>query len=536
MSFLSGCADAKQKLTESFESQMMTESKLEEDEEYLKYRNYEENNLLTEDGIPLEVQQKTGFQNEDIEETAGTVHVTFAQNPFISVYYSIEKDSKTQLDTECYLMPGDTIYCKTPQASNENSSTYHFQEFRIYKYDEENIRDKQPIISDGSNSVVYKIPDDFKGEGISIEPIGKFENRIINLHDYYVDSAGKNNEMTGLWIVNEKEIQGTIAEADSTDELRVEYQFDSSNYYVSKAKPEPLSNSEGIIKYSIYDVLEEIDSFDIYLRHYITLNFKVDPKKGIKSIKVGTQDRGLVDNRLSGLKIGDRIIISTNPGYKATCPILELESTGDNQYTYVVPEIDNESIDITIADKTGTYSTQEINNGTLTLKYVDINNKAEIKDGETVAASTKVLVIIKPNDGYYVSGKDVKDDIYQKEMKFSEYEKNINNIISDHKIKKIYSVTLDTKDPDGCGKVVYKIGNQEVSGLIKNVRDGQNITMTYTIDKDSKYVIDREGSGLGGWISDRISAKSEEITINVSSDIDGTTISRDQYIKVKEIK
>ena len=82
----------------------------------------------------------------------------------------------------------------------------------------------------------------------------------------------------------------------------------------------------------------------------------------------------------------------------------------------------------------------------------------------------------------------------------------------------------------------FTIGNQEVSGLIKNVRDGQNITMTYTIDKDSKYVIDREGSGLGGWISDRISAKSEEITINVSSDIDGTTISRDQYIKVKEIK
>ena len=253
--FLSGCTEAKQRIQEYLESQMMAESKLQENEDYLRYRNYEENNLLAEDGLPLEVQQKTGFHNEDIEETTGSVHVTFAYNPFISVYYSSEENSKTQLGSECYLKPGDTIYCKTPQAANENSSTYHFLEFRIYEYDSENNRGKQPVVSDGKNHVVYKIPIDFKGKELSIEPIGKFENRILNLHDYYIDSSGKNNEMTGLWIVNEKDVQGTVAEADSTDELRVEYQFDSSNYYVSKAEPTPLSNSEGIIKYRIYQNL-----------------------------------------------------------------------------------------------------------------------------------------------------------------------------------------------------------------------------------------------------------------------------------------
>ena len=536
LSFLCGCAETKKSLTESFKEQMMDASELQEDEKYKTYKSYEENNLLGEDGIPFQVQSETGFNMGATVETTGPVHVSFANNPYINIHYSNEKKLSKQLKSQCFLNPGDIIYCSTPQAGNENSSTYHFQEFRIYEYDKDGVRSKSPIISDAKDGIAYKIPEDFNGEGISIEPIGKFENRVINLHDYYVDTTGNNNEITGLWVVNEKEVQGTLAEADSTDELHVEYQYDSSKYYVSKADPKPLSNSEGIMKYSIYDVLEEIETFEVYLRHYITLNFKVEPKKGIKSIKVGTTQRELDNNKLDGLKIGDRIIITANPGYTVNCLSLELESAGDNQYTYIIPEINNESIDVTVSNKTGTYSSQSINNGSLTLKYVDINNKAEVKDGDTVPSSTKVTVIIKPNEGYYVTGRDVKEDIYQKDMKFSDYEKNINKIIKDHPIKKEYSVSLDTSDPDNCGTITYTIDKKECDGLVTGLRDGQKIKLTYVIDKGSHFVIDRGDSGIGGWFSDRINSKKEEVTISVTDEIDGTTITRDQYIKVKEGK
>ena len=188
---LSGCSSLKGKMTETIQKSIIDGSEIKENEDYRKYQYYESNELLTGDGIPVDV--LSGINNINVEpaKPTGSVHVSFARNPYISVFYTSEKNSDSLLDANCYLNPGDTIYCKKPQAATENSNSYYFQEFRIYTYDTNGNRSKNFEVSTAEDGVVYTIPNDFLKEGISIIPVGRFEDRVISLHDYYIDTQGK---------------------------------------------------------------------------------------------------------------------------------------------------------------------------------------------------------------------------------------------------------------------------------------------------------------------------------------------------------
>jgi hypothetical protein len=163
------------------------------------------------------------------------------------------------------------------------------------------------------------------------------------------------------------------------------------------------------------------------------------------------------------------------------------------------------------------------NNGTITLTYEDSGELME--EGNLIDDNRNVIVTIMPSEGYYVSGKDVSGDVYQSTMTYKKYKSDIDKIIDKHPIKKIYSVTLDSDD--SYGTIVYKLNGTEVSGTIQ-VRDGQKLTMDYTIT-DAGYEIKR--SGLTAMTQ---SKTNKSVKINISEDLDGKTIKREDYIDIVE--
>ena len=167
------------------------------------------------------------------------------------------------------------------------------------------------------------------------------------------------------------------------------------------------------------------------------------------------------------------------------------------------------------------YQEKSIDNGKIFLKYAD--TLRPIDNGSLADDKREVIVTITPNQGYYVSGsKHVSNDVYTDTMSFKKYLSDIEKIIKDHPIKKIYTVTLDGTDQ--FGSVVYTVNGTSVMGTV-GVREGQKIKMSYTITNEN-YQIQRS------WYEQLSSKTSETVTIEVSSDLDGKTIKRDQYITV----
>ena len=167
------------------------------------------------------------------------------------------------------------------------------------------------------------------------------------------------------------------------------------------------------------------------------------------------------------------------------------------------------------------YAQCEVDNATTTLIYAD--TKAEVKDGDTIDKNRKVIFTITPDDGYYiVDNKSVSDGIYSKSMTYGEYKKNLEDILTKNEVKPIGTITLDTSDP--YGTVTYKIDGKEVSGTVK-IKEKQKITMEYTITEDGYKVKNKK-------YKIRKSDKKKEVTITVSEDDIGTTITRADYIDV----
>ncbi len=183
-------------------------------------------------------------------------------------------------------------------------------------------------------------------------------------------------------------------------------------------------------------------------------------------------------------------------------------------------------LDIRVVNVTK-YQGQSVENGTLTLKYADTNT--EVKKGDLVDNDRDVNVSIKPSTGYYVSGKNVSNDFYQDTMTFEKFLKDVDKIIAKHEIKKIYSVTLDTKD--SYGTVTYTINGTSVEGKV-SVREGQKIKISYKIT-DSNYKF--KASNKFSEFFSKMKAKTEDSrTIEINEEFNGKTISRDDYFEIEK--
>lgn len=159
-------------------------------------------------------------------------------------------------------------------------------------------------------------------------------------------------------------------------------------------------------------------------------------------------------------------------------------------------------------------------NATITVKVAD--TQRVLQTGNILEGSEEVIVKITPKYDYYVTGKNVDNDIYQATMKFSKYQADIQKIIEEHPVEKYIHITLDSSD--SYGTRTYTLDGEIVTGTVR-AKVGQKLTLTYEVTA-SGYVID--GANF-------LEKHKKSATITLSADWDGKTINRGSFgISVKK--
>lgn len=178
------------------------------------------------------------------------------------------------------------------------------------------------------------------------------------------------------------------------------------------------------------------------------------------------------------------------------------------------------------------YRQESVADASIELRFADVDGGAKLRDGDIADGTREVEVAIQPAEGYYVSGKKVSGDSYRERMTFQRYRSGIAEIIQGHPVRKLIWVTLDASDAHGT--CVFTVDGEEKNGKT-GLRAGQKIVLEYTLT-DLDYEIVREQGGfldqIITWGSEALHKNRQKVTIEVTEGLDGTTLTRADYVKV----
>lgn len=182
------------------------------------------------------------------------------------------------------------------------------------------------------------------------------------------------------------------------------------------------------------------------------------------------------------------------------------------------------------------YHEKTVENGNVSIKLAEGSDGKPLQEGDILEPSRKVEVSIMPSEGYYVSGKGVENDCYVHTMKFSKYLSDIDELIEEHKIKKLYQVTLDTDAEHG--QCTYILNGKEINeNTTILVREEDELILQYELTDDG-YEIIRQSENfwdkINNWEKEVFSENTEKKKIKISDGIDGTTIKPEEKITVKK--
>lgn len=228
------------------------------------------------------------------------------------------------------------------------------------------------------------------------------------------------------------------------------------------------------------------------------------------AIKIAVEKEDINKNRYSEYLLVDELMEQLEP-----ISIYKDEEMGKSELWYRSIKITVSVVDVLMCRIPESQINAELN-----LKVAQ--SMKVLEHGDILEGDEKVIVTITPQDGYYVSGKDIKNDIYQSTMKFSKYLSDIDQIIEKHPIIKYYQITLDEKD--AYGKCVYSLDGKKMKELIY-VKEGQKLVLEYEIDKPG-YVIEDTKGFVFGIKKDRQKKKE---SLEITSSLDGKTINRDTF-------
>lgn len=463
-----------------------------------------------------------------------------------------------------YLEPGDSLYAASVTINNTISNLYDFAGFRVWSYDSEGHRGAKPIAEvESVADLLLTVPLDYSGSGFSIEPIGAYSNRTISVRTYFINNARKEQSLEGIWTVDERQFTGTtsISPVDSYV-LKYNYSNYADDYYFVSSAPEcwySKDDSQTVI-FQEASSHEEITQYSVLMHPFVTLTVYNKCISTIDKIPfISSGGKGIITSILKGnesllpedldvdsfplvkLRVGDVVTIKVGKEYKITGTgvnvgtAVPLGSNADNgyEYTIIVPDTNN-GIQISVtkrnSDAEGKYAGYNIANADLVVTRAD-GSTLDVGD-ELPADSEKVTVKITAHDGYYLDGKGVADyRVYSDKMKFSDFQKNVSKIISDHPAVQYITIIVNTQDE--CGTCVYSLDGKPITGNTFVARIGQKIELKFTANSQHRIIRD-------GWIAEKWSSlwgsTSISDKIEVTADMNGRTINRANFgIQVEKV-
>lgn len=569
---LSGC--------EAAENFILKQAGVLSDEEYQTYLELKNSGQLDEEGY---------YKSPELEEydPEGKVHVTFAKNAYIEVEYYLDPALTLPVEVPCYLNPGECIYARVADPEHPFSSYYRFDTFCVYEYDEENHKGKELLwVKERKESyTVLQIPEDYKGREVSVEPLGRYEKRTLELEDYYIDADGQRQDTFGVWLVNGERIYDGKTEVSPVEALEVEFQYDAEKYEYVSSGPESFYHEDGVVQFETVYANDELDSFSVELQQLESERNKpflsVVMKDSVKDVDIGISASDIQRDNLNyedGWKdtwlpewmanlVGqsDRIIFEDKVGtrkgitfritdsglraeeaLKLEITIRDSEGNQRNSVRYITKAATEEKIDLFEGNgrmnpaaiyeevmvivsrvEKETYLPQAVENADILVELADVTESYVLKEGDILDGARSIKITIAPKRGYYIG--DSGTNIYSDTMKYSEWKKDCSKILEKHPVKKILYVTLDTADAHG--ECVYKLDGNEVSGKVE-LREGQKLVLEYTLT-DSDYRIVRKVNP-GGIVGNIFHKNTESVDISVSEELDGKTVRCSDYITVEE--
>lgn len=536
-SLMSGCNKADEYISERVTAK--AEKIIKNSDDYKAYQELKDTGMLDEKGIYIGALTE---EYDTSDEESGEIPVTFAKNNFLTCVYALDEAGNTRINSDvCYLSPGDSLYVLGVTSTNPNSDLYCFSQFRIWSYDIDGDRGKTPYAEVNSKSGhLFDIPMDYSGSGFSIEPLGAYLDCHMTGNAYYLDAEGSPKELNGKWSANDKPFSGiTTMDVSPVGTYTVKYDYSgyADSFYFEKSDPECwfVNDDEKTVVFKELSPTDENTRFAVQLHPYTTLSVTNSAlswtKRDSALISINKNSSGRVEDLefdksskafdIEKLKAGDRLVIKVSDSVKIVgCGISVPEPVlvaGGYEYTLTVPDAQTE-ISITLTKNNGE------NNAAF--EGLNISNADSLlirKDGSTVnlgdecpADNEKVTLTVTPHGGYYISGKNVKDNIYCKKMKFSAVKKTLQEIEEKQLIKRFVSITLDYSNT--YGSCSYSLDGKKITSFTISAREGQELGLEFTVNGQYKIV---KSEKLLSFLekSDVVNRK-----ITITADMNGKTI------------
>lgn len=425
---LTGCSD---KLL----SYMEKNSGVYESEQYLKYLSY----------------------NYAPERDNDAINVTYSKNMYIDTNFYYDDKFENLVDfTECVLKPGSVLYFDNITVNNPKTEQYKFSRFNILEFDDENNRTcVYDDWSDLENNIAVRIPEDYTGHELSIQPVGIFVDRIIELNDYYVNKDGNEVSLDYEWQIDDTTTHGNQTSIGANNSYSVKYVFDKEKFYfigayinnkvVKTVNPNPDLN--GIVVFEISEANDNHNSFSVQLGELKEVSVSVkNPKNGTYTLN-GTEDSGKLskDFIIDNLKNGDKLVFTTPENTTITVDKVELVSQKKDDlyvYTYII----NSNRYFVFNPKD-----YKFKNGKLVFKY----KGEEIKDEKVLEDGSIIEIEANADKGYRLSG-----DVKTIEVKGEQTKEAINSL----KFIKSDDVVVNLKKDVIGGDIIYSIDGERIIG------------------------------------------------------------------------
>lgn len=409
---LAGCSAVDAKLEDIF----LEKSGILETEEYLQYQEYLETGMLDENG-----QYWDSILEEDSadaqDSSVGKIHVTFANNPYLSISYYTDASMKTPIDTSsCYMNPGDTIYAKFEGHFNPNSNLYRLAEFRIVEYYADGTSAKKLSMEAIGGVMEYEIPSNFMSPGISIIPIGEYPDRNLSLSVYYVDDDGNKCSLgnAGTWSINKENIDGNIAQISPIEPYVLRFTYDKENYFYVSCEPAGFTKDpgkEGFVEFYEAEPTDADKSYSVELHKLLSLSLKFSEEA---KVKVNNEDFERIKKNgvwsRNNLKYGDCIIIETSG-----VPSID---TGDYQHISATkdPLVEGDRYTLTVIQSAEGNAAEVLKETVYVTRTFDVTLSTECKygtctyklDGKEVSGTIKVREDQKLTLNYQITDKEYK--------------------------------------------------------------------------------------------------------------------------------
>lgn len=560
----SGCS----KLQEQAEQLMWEHSGVTEDFSYLQYQQMDAANALDENGLYHSAEVET---YEKRQEKSGTVHVSFARNDFLRFdYYRDEAFSRVLETTDCWMNPGEAVFAGEPELTNPNSKLYRFSEFVILELDEKGgvkavLQNVKTIPGE-----VYRIPEDFTGTDISIIPIGEYLDRTVKLSAVSVAPDGSRTSLeNGAWEINGKRFGNINVKLNPMESYHINYDYGPyrEKLYFSGSTPESYweNSREGTVTFLAEPSDNEYMEYEVRLHPYsrMTITNGVTYQNMVDSFLDGAAsifgNKSVIENQniisliqingltrgnnfsdteveISELKAGDEILIRVPADLKLITEDIEGLTSTENDagwdYRFLIPDSETLHYQLSVtqrnSDRDGVFHETILENAEF--EVFSSTGIRYLEGSELPAENEKVTVKISPDEGFCVYGKNVKDNVYQDEMKYSELAAHINEILGTHPVKPGIIVTLDTEDE--LGECVFWTGTQRLSGTVM-LREGQDFQFDYLLDPEAGYEIyltpEERMMGIEIW-----SPYASSRTLDVTESLGGQTLRCRDFVTLQE--